>query len=89
MVGKNRWGRWRWRETPRGPGTYPRSQKRSKEVGVSTDGDGGLFLPGSGAPWCNSNYRWRNDLEILRKPGRRKLRKREEEEVEEEAAGQR
>lgn len=85
--GRRRWDRWKWTKRPRGPGTPPRSQRRNKEAGESRDGGDGLALPGSEPPWCNSNFRWRNDWEILKKPGRRTLKRREEEE--EAAAGPR
>lgn len=48
--------------------------------GSTGGGGGGLSLPGSEPPWCNSNFRWRSDWEILRKPVRRTLKRREEEE---------
>lgn len=71
----------------RGPGIPPHSRRWSKEAGVSTSGGGALALPGSEPPWCNSNYHWRSDWEIPKKPGRRTLKSREEEE--EEVAGPR
>lgn len=71
----------------RGPGTSPRSPKRSKEAEGSTGGGGGPSLPGSEPPWCNSNFRWsESDWEIPRKPGMRTPKRREEEEA---AVGQR
>lgn len=72
-------------KTPRGPGTPLHSQKWSTEAEGNRDG-GGPSLLGSEPPWCNSNFHWRSDWEILRKLGRRTPKKREEEEA---AAGPR
>ena len=44
----------------------------------SKGGGGAPSLPGSDPPWCNSNSRRRNDWEIQKKPGRRTLKRREE-----------
>lgn len=69
-VGRTRWDKWRWPKMLMGPDNFLRNRKRSTEAEAST-GDGAPFQPDSAPPWCNSNFRWRNDGEILRKLGRR------------------
>lgn len=75
VVGRTRWDTWRWTKMLTDPGNFPRNRKRSTEAEVST-GDGAPFQPDSASPWCNSNFRWRNDGENLRKLGRRMPKKR-------------